>query len=74
MEGLSVYDRLEAAIAQNDVFRNRGRSFLAVATLDIPVDSTIVCDDSFGNQHHSDLYGATSDQFLKLVTPPDHRL
>lgn len=74
MEGISVYNTLAGAIEQNEVMKKRGKGFQVVATLDIPKDSGIVCDDEFGNDAHYDLYGATRAEFVRLVTPPDHKL
>lgn len=75
MHGVSVFDTERAARAQNEVFSRRrgGSPFGYIATLDIPVDSLISCDDAFGNVHHWDLFGKPS-QILRCVTQPDLEL
>lgn len=74
MNGISVYDTLDAAVEQNEVAKARGKGYSIVATLDIPADSGIVCDDEFGNPAHYDLYGATATGLLALAMPPHHKL
>ena len=75
MHGVSVFDTERAARAQNDVFdaRPSGSAFGFIATLDVPDDSAIECDDAFGNEHHWDLFG-TPAELLACVTPPDTEL
>ena len=75
MYGVSVFDTVRATRAQNDVFavRSSGSPFGFIATLDVPPDSGIECDDTFGNEHHWDLYG-TRLELLACVTPPDIEL
>lgn len=75
MNGVSVFDGEREARAQNDVFEARptGSPFGFIATLDIPGNSAIECDDAFGNQHHWDLYG-TATELLACVTPTDIEL
>ena len=75
MHGVSVFDAIAVARAQNDVFAERRfRSpFRYIATLTITMDAAIECDDSFGNQHHWDLYG-TATELLACVTAPDIEL
>ena len=50
-----------------------GSPFGFIATLDIPGNSAIECDDAFGNEHHWDLYG-TPAELLASVTAPDIEL
>ena len=75
MHGVSVFDTERAARAQNDVFdaRPSGSAVGFIATLDVPDDSAIECDDAFGNEHHWDLFGTPAD-LLACVTPPDTEL
>ena len=75
MHGVSVFDAEPAAHAQNDKFAMRlsGSPFEFIATLDIPADSSIACDDAFGNKHHWDLFGMPAG-ILACVTPPDVEL
>lgn len=75
MHGVSVFDTMEAARAQNAVFAARpgGSPFRYIATLEVPGSSLITCDDAFGNAHHWDLYGAPED-LLATVAPPDIEL
>lgn len=69
MNGVSVFDSVESARAQNDVFRKRrgGSLYEYVAILDVPPDSDILCDDEFGNEHHWDLY-STPGALLACMT------
>lgn len=75
MNGVSVFDGEREARAQNDVFEARptGSPFGFIATLDIPGNSAIECDDAFGNEHHWDLYGRPAE-LLASVTAPDIEL
>ena len=75
MHGVSVFDTVRAARAQNDVFASRpnGSPFGFIATLDVPHGTEIECDDAFGNDHHWDLYG-TPVELLACVTPSDIEL
>lgn len=75
MHGVSVFDSVDAARAQNEVFASRssGSPFRYIAALNIPDSSLIVCDDAFGNAHHWDLYGAPPD-LLATVASPDIEL
>ncbi len=72
MNGISVYDEVEAARDQHEMFRRRpkGSPLTHISTLDVPASSPISCDDEFGNDHHWDLFGSRSD-LLACVTPPD---
>ena len=75
MHGVSVFDAIAVARAQNDVFAERRfRSpFRYIATLTITMDAAIECDHSFGNPHHWDLYG-TATELLACVTTTDIEL
>jgi len=72
MHGVSVFDTEQAARAQNDKFavRAAGSPFTFIAALNVPADSSITCDDTFGNVHHWDLYGPPAE-LLACMTPPD---
>jgi hypothetical protein len=75
MQGVSVFDTELAARAQNDKFavRATGSPFTYVAVLNVPADSSIACDDAFGNKHHWDLFGKPAE-ILACVTQPDFEL
>jgi hypothetical protein len=69
--GISVYDSEAGAREKHEAFKRtpRGSPFSHLAVLDIPADSTIVCNDDIGGPGHWDLY-STPDELLSLVTPP----
>lgn len=69
MNGVSAFDMVEAAIAQDHIFRRRrdGSPYRYVAVLDIPEATAVECDDELGNQHHWDLY-ATPEDLVACVT------
>lgn len=75
MHGVSVFDAEPAARAQNEKFavRATGSPFMYIAALNVPADSSMTCDDAFGNKHHWDLFG-TPAEILACVTPPDVEL
>lgn len=68
MDGVSVFDAEQTARAQDAVFATRtsGSPFRFIATLHIPQDSSVECDDAFGNKHHWDLY-ASPPELLACV-------
>lgn len=63
MHGVSVFDAEAAARAQNDKFavRTTGSPFTHIAALHVPAESSIACDDAFGNRHHWDLFGTPAE-------------
>lgn len=75
MHAVSVFDTELAARAQNDKFavRATGSPFTYVAALNVPADSSIACDDAFGNKHDWNLFGKPAE-ILACVTPPDFEL
>jgi hypothetical protein len=62
-------------MAERDRLSGRLTALRYVATLDIPLGSSIMADDTFGNRHHWTLLEfETSQYLLSCVKPPQRPL